>query len=41
MRDVLLKKGYEIHYSEFNVGHDGACWRGSFADGLIALLGPR
>jgi enterochelin esterase-like enzyme len=39
MRDVLQLKGYEVHYSEFNGGHDYICWRGSLADGLMALVG--
>ncbi|GHO91934.1 hypothetical protein KSF_019820 [Reticulibacter mediterranei] len=39
LRDVLILKGYEVHYSEFNGGHDYICWRGSLADGLIALVG--
>ncbi|MGD9724119.1 MAG: enterochelin esterase [Pirellulales bacterium] len=39
-RDVLSAKGYEIvAYSEYNGGHDYCCWRGSLADGLMALLG--
>ena len=38
-RDVLQSRGYEVTYSEFNGGHDYACWRGSLADGLIALVG--
>jgi enterochelin esterase family protein len=39
MRDVLLAKGYEVHYQE-NVGrHDYLSWRGILADGLIALVG--
>ena len=39
LRDVLRAKGYEIGYSEYAGGHDYACWRGSFADGLTALAG--
>jgi enterochelin esterase-like enzyme len=39
MRDVLLAKGYEVHYQQFNSGHDYLNWRGTLADGLIALIG--
>jgi enterochelin esterase family protein len=39
-RDVLQAKGYKVHYSEFSGNHDPLNWRGSFADGLIALAGP-
>jgi enterochelin esterase family protein len=39
LRDVLVAKGYEVHYDEFYGGHDFLSWRGSLADGLIALLG--
>lgn len=38
-RDVLLSKGYEVHYAEFNGGHEYRNWRGTLADGLIILLG--
>ncbi|HET6891195.1 MAG TPA: alpha/beta hydrolase-fold protein, partial [Pyrinomonadaceae bacterium] len=41
LRDVLLAKGYEVHYQQFVGGHDGLSWRGRLADGLIALLGSR
>lgn len=41
LRDVLLAKGYEVHYQQFVGGHDGLSWRGMLADGLIALLGSR
>jgi enterochelin esterase-like enzyme len=39
MRDVLLAKGYDVHYQQFVGGHDYLSWRGTFADGLIALIG--
>jgi enterochelin esterase family protein len=38
LRDVLLAKGYEVHFQQFVSGHDDLSWRGTFADGLIALL---
>jgi enterochelin esterase-like enzyme len=39
LRDVLLSKGYEVHFQQFVSGHDDVSWRGTFADGLIELLG--
>lgn len=39
MRDVLLSKGYEVHYQQFVGGHDYLGWRGTLADGLIDLIG--
>jgi enterochelin esterase family protein len=38
MRDALLRKGYWLHYQEFNGGHEYLNWRGTLAEGLIALL---
>jgi enterochelin esterase family protein len=37
LRDVLEAKGYRVTYSEFVGGHNEVCWRGSFADAIIAL----
>jgi enterochelin esterase-like enzyme len=39
LRDVLTAKGYEVHFQQFVGGHDDLSWRGTFADGLIGLLG--
>jgi len=41
LHDVLVAKGYPVTYSEYNGGHDMLCWRGSLADGLIALVGKQ
>lgn len=41
MRDVLLAKGYEVqvHYQQFVGGHDYLSSRGTFAEGLMDLIG--
>lgn len=39
LRDVLRAKGYSVAFQQFIGGHDGLSWRGTVADGLIALLG--
>ncbi len=41
LRDVLKLKGYEVDYAEFNGYHVCECWRGTFADRLIALVGKK
>lgn len=39
LRDVLLAKGYDVHYREFAGRHDFLSWRGGLADGLVLLGG--
>lgn len=39
VRDLLIAKGYDVSYHEYSGAHDFATWRGSLADGLIALAG--
>lgn len=39
MRNVLIAKGYDVAYREYDGGHDYACWRDSQAEALIHLLG--
>jgi enterochelin esterase family protein len=39
LRDVLEGKGYTVNYREYTGDHDYITWRGSVADGLIALVG--
>jgi len=41
LRDVLQLEGYDVDYREFAGGHNYVNWRGSFADGLISLLGRK
>ncbi len=41
MRNVLVAKGYDVSYREYDGGHDYACWRDGQADALIHLLGDR
>ncbi|TJZ58897.1 enterochelin esterase [Streptomyces piniterrae] len=37
--DALDAHGHPVTRTEFNGGHDYACWRGGLADGVVALLG--
>lgn len=37
LRDVLEANGYRVTYPEFVGGHNEVCWRGSFADAIMAL----
>jgi len=39
MRDVLIKKGYEVSYETFPSGHDYLSWGETLGTGLIELLG--
>lgn len=39
LRDVLMAKGYDLSYLEFNGGHDRLWWAASLAEGLAALIG--
>ncbi len=39
MRDILKAKGYWLHYQEICAGHQYIYFRGSFPEGLIALMG--
>jgi enterochelin esterase-like enzyme len=41
LRDVLLAKGYDVHYRQVHGGHSGLSWRETIADALVALLRQR
>ncbi|MFH8964252.1 enterochelin esterase [Streptomyces rimosus] len=39
LRDTLRGLGHSVAYTEYNGGHDYACWAGGLAEGLVDLLG--
>jgi enterochelin esterase-like enzyme len=39
MRDLLLGRGYDVTYREFNAGHNYPAWRDDVWRGLEALFG--
>jgi enterochelin esterase family protein len=39
MYNVLLEKGYDVKYENFQSGHDYLSWGETLADGLIELIG--
>ena len=39
LRTVLQARGTAVEYREFSGGHSILNWRGSFADGVLALFG--
>ncbi|MCA9053108.1 MAG: hypothetical protein KDA75_04690 [Planctomycetaceae bacterium] len=39
MRDALLARGADVSYSEFDGGHDLACWRDDLPASLAAAIG--
>jgi enterochelin esterase family protein len=41
LRDVLQAKGYDVIYHEQTGDHDYIVWRGSLAEGLLALVGTK
>ena len=41
LRTVLRARGNSVEYREFNGGHSILNWRGSFADGVLALFGSQ
>jgi enterochelin esterase family protein len=38
-RDVLRERGYDVTLHEFTGGHAYECWRYTFANGLLSLVG--
>lgn len=39
LKEVLISKGYTVHFEYFNSGHDYLCWGETLANGLISLIG--
>jgi enterochelin esterase family protein len=41
LRNILLSKGHEVYYQQFEGAHDYLSWRGALADGLILPMGVK
>jgi enterochelin esterase-like enzyme len=41
VRDVLVAKGYVVHYRELSSGHEHVAWRAVLGDMLRSVLGPQ
>ena len=41
LKDVLISKGYDVHFEYFNSGHDYLCWGETLGNGLISLIGTQ
>ena len=39
MHELLVEKGYDVVYGEYNGGHNYSSWRDSVGEGLEALFG--
>jgi len=38
MRNALVAAGHQVHFQQFEGGHDGICWRGGLLEGLAVVL---
>lgn len=41
LRDVLRAESYSVQYAEFSGGHEYLSWRGTLAEGLLALMAKK
>jgi enterochelin esterase family protein len=41
MHDLLVERGYEVRYQEYNTGHNYPAWRDRLPEALLWLLGRR
>ena len=39
MHELLVEKGYDVVYEEYNGGHNYPSWRDGVGEGLEALFG--
>lgn len=41
LKELLISKGYDVHFEQFKSGHDYLCWGETLANGLISLIGTK